>query len=353
MLAATPPYDGMEHILSQLTPKLRLAAEYYLRNGSWPKITDTENGGAALSSARSAVGRPDRKYHCYTSILSQIAPDWSCTMKRPATEYPLCLQQSVDYYISNGHWPSSRVPEGRGIGCARFGDYSGYHEKLDLLDPNWRRPLRACADCGAEFAPNHSQQRFCGGSCKEAASGRRRIAYRARRRELARLPNAREVNRRSQRKRRSTPKGLIESRMRGRFRAALVGRASKTREVRCKDWSASWSDILGCSWEELAQHLVAQLPWGEGPDRLHKYHIDHIQPLWGADMTDIRQVKRLWHWSNLRPLCVSENAQKSRKPPTPEERRYIRISKSVGPFSGKRQVARARRQAGMAPPARA
>lgn len=71
--------------------------------------------------------------------------------------------------------------------------------------------------------------------------------------------------------------------------------------------------ILGCSFDELKQHLESQfLPWMNWDNHglyngelNHGWDIDHIEPLSNAKTED--DIIRLNHYTNLRPLCSQTN----------------------------------------------
>jgi hypothetical protein len=71
------------------------------------------------------------------------------------------------------------------------------------------------------------------------------------------------------------------------------------------------SDMLGCEWEVLKEHIeskfVAGMSWGNR----NLWHIDHIVPL--ASANSLSQLIDLCHYSNLQPLWASENQIKGAK----------------------------------------
>lgn len=74
--------------------------------------------------------------------------------------------------------------------------------------------------------------------------------------------------------------------------------------------------MVGCSVKQLLAHLNGQLPHGE---KLHDYSIDHIFPCAKYNFKDPEEQARCMHWSNLRPMLLSENSSKNDKWPTKEE----------------------------------
>lgn len=74
------------------------------------------------------------------------------------------------------------------------------------------------------------------------------------------------------------------------------------------------SDLMGCSTSFLRSHLESQFKRGMKWENYGtKWQVDHILPCSSFDHSDINQVKKCWHYSNLRPLCAIENNLKSDK----------------------------------------
>ncbi len=70
--------------------------------------------------------------------------------------------------------------------------------------------------------------------------------------------------------------------------------------------------IVGCSGRELAQHLESQFKEGMSWDNYGRsgWHIDHIIPIASFDLTDPKQQKICFHYSNLQPLWAEDNMRK-------------------------------------------
>lgn len=73
-------------------------------------------------------------------------------------------------------------------------------------------------------------------------------------------------------------------------------------------------ELLGCTFEEFKQHIESQFePWmswdnygGKKPSTINEsWDIDHIIPVSSA--ITLEDVKRLSHYTNLRPLCSYTN----------------------------------------------
>lgn len=93
---------------------------------------------------------------------------------------------------------------------------------------------------------------------------------------------------------------VLRNRTAAAFRKKRIAKDSKTLE------------IIGCSWEELKSHIDRQMLYGmTWGNRGEKWHIDHIIPL--ASAKTANELKRLCHYTNLRPLWASENLSKGSK----------------------------------------
>lgn len=72
-------------------------------------------------------------------------------------------------------------------------------------------------------------------------------------------------------------------------------------------------EILGCSYEELQQHLVRSFENNYGISYSEEYdlHIDHIVPISSAKTEE--EIIELNHYSNLQYLFAEDNLKKSNK----------------------------------------
>ena len=91
--------------------------------------------------------------------------------------------------------------------------------------------------------------------------------------------------------------------LRGRFNRALK-RNSK---------SSSVLTLIGCSIEELKEHLEQQFTEGMTWENYGKWHIDHIKPCASFDLSIPEQQQECFHYSNLQPLWGIDNIRKSDK----------------------------------------
>ena len=105
------------------------------------------------------------------------------------------------------------------------------------------------------------------------------------------------------------------------FRLKCICRTSTRKAFNAikKKKNAPSLKLLGCSWQELQQHLSAQfydrLETGEkmtlSNHGLHGWHIDHIIPLDSAKTEE--DIIKLCHYTNLQPLWAEENWRKGSK----------------------------------------
>jgi hypothetical protein len=72
-------------------------------------------------------------------------------------------------------------------------------------------------------------------------------------------------------------------------------------------------EYLGCTLEELKIHLESQFKEGMNWGNYGKWEIDHIFPLSKADLTNLEEYKKVFHYTNLQPLWKAENRSKGNK----------------------------------------
>jgi hypothetical protein len=102
----------------------------------------------------------------------------------------------------------------------------------------------------------------------------------------------------------NNPKFKLAHSLRNRLRLALRGRYKP----------GSTIDLLGCSIDECKIYLEAKFRDGMTWDNYGEvWEVDHRIPLANYDITDIEIASKLFHYTNLQPLLVSENRKKSNK----------------------------------------
>ena len=77
----------------------------------------------------------------------------------------------------------------------------------------------------------------------------------------------------------------------------------------------SSTKYLGCSVEELKIHIEKSFEEGMTWDNwsFSGWHIDHIMPFGAFDLTNEENIKKICHYSNLRPMWGVENMSKGKK----------------------------------------
>jgi hypothetical protein len=77
--------------------------------------------------------------------------------------------------------------------------------------------------------------------------------------------------------------------------------------------SASMMRLLGCTANELLQHLESRFLPGMSRENRKLWHIDHIRPLASFDLTDPEQQRIACHYTNLQPLWARDNFRKGKR----------------------------------------
>jgi hypothetical protein len=91
--------------------------------------------------------------------------------------------------------------------------------------------------------------------------------------------------------------------VRGRIRGALTRKNLRK--------STKTEQLLGCSVQELKNHLEAQFKDGMTWDNYGQWHVDHIRPCSSFDLAKPKEQKACFHYTNLQPLWAEENYKKS------------------------------------------
>lgn len=101
------------------------------------------------------------------------------------------------------------------------------------------------------------------------------------------------------------PQMMIAARLRARIYAAITRKNIK------KQYHLN--EVLGCTIKELKIHLEKQFKEGMTWNNYGAWHIDHIIPCSAFDLTDIKEQKRCFHFTNLQPLTKEANLKKHAK----------------------------------------
>jgi len=77
--------------------------------------------------------------------------------------------------------------------------------------------------------------------------------------------------------------------------------------------SKSTIELLGCSIEQLRQHLESLFKSGMSWFNYGKWHIDHIRPCASFDLRQPSEQRKCFHYTNLQPLWAKENLRKGKQ----------------------------------------
>lgn len=73
-------------------------------------------------------------------------------------------------------------------------------------------------------------------------------------------------------------------------------------------------ELLGCSWEHLRTWLTFWFQPGMSWSNYGSvWHVDHRRPCASFNLSDPRQQKECFHFSNLQPLFAGDNLRKGDK----------------------------------------
>ena len=122
------------------------------------------------------------------------------------------------------------------------------------------------------------------------------VAWKEKNRERLRL-HEREY---AKRRRAMDPDYRILGNLRSRLRHALRGENKSARTI----------ELLGCSPEFLRGYIESRFKPGMTWKNIE---IDHIRPCFAFDLSDHRQQRECFHYTNLQPLLVEHNRSKGAK----------------------------------------
>lgn len=77
--------------------------------------------------------------------------------------------------------------------------------------------------------------------------------------------------------------------------------------------SNSTMKLVGCSIDQLKNHLKKQFKIGMTWQNYGKWHIDHIKPCASFNLSKSKEQIKCFHYSNLQPLWAEENYKKHDK----------------------------------------
>ena len=159
------------------------------------------------------------------------------------------------------------------------------------------REERGCEECGLVFTAQTPNNIFCGDECKNKNQYRRR-------KEAGKIQYDKKYYRKYLKDRRNNdPVFYITGRVRHLTRGAFQRRGYKK--------NGKTSEIIGCDWDTLKQHIEDQFKDGMSWENRSEWDIDHIYPLAWCETEE--EVIIYSHYSNLQPLWRDENQDKGDK----------------------------------------
>ena len=69
-------------------------------------------------------------------------------------------------------------------------------------------------------------------------------------------------------------------------------------------------DLVGCTVQELRDHLESKFTDGMSWENHGEWHVDHIKPCASYALADEAQQKECFHYTNLQPLWANDNMSK-------------------------------------------
>ena len=97
----------------------------------------------------------------------------------------------------------------------------------------------------------------------------------------------------------------LRSRLFGLLRKSLISKGDMGRT----------HELIGCSLEELGQHLRSLYKPEMTDENYGEWHVDHIRPCASFELGNEEQLRECFHYTNLQPLWAEENRAKGDKLP--------------------------------------
>jgi len=112
--------------------------------------------------------------------------------------------------------------------------------------------------------------------------------------------NKKRLNEKRRKRYHNDSKYKMKQILRGRFYATIFKKYQSSMEI-------------GCSIDELCLYIESKFLSGMTWENHGEWHIDHIKPCCSFDLTDPKQQKECFHYSNLQPLWAVDNLKKGGK----------------------------------------
>lgn len=160
--------------------------------------------------------------------------------------------------------------------------------------------MKTCSKCQilkplTAFAKNSEKKDGLRSDCKECRKSVTKNYYDTNKDKI--LPR---IYKRIKNKLQSDPKFRMTHNVRCRIRYVLKNNKKANHSIK----------LLGCTFEQLKQHLERQFKNGMSWDNYGDWHVDHIRPCALFDLSDAKQQQECFHYSNLQPLWAKENLSK-------------------------------------------
>lgn len=228
-------------------------------------------------------------------------------------EFKVCIKCSENKGLEE--FAPSYYKGGR-INTCRKCSYLFYHKK------SYQKKLRASGGLPrAEKLKTEEEKRETRNKRRQIVAEKRKASYIPKPRKGPRLPEGEAKRRKNKRSRdyqkgnpkaketqrlyhqrvKNNPEVKIRKSLRARLRLVLNGtwKMGKTAES------------IGCALPELRSYLESLFQHGMTWDNYGQWHIDHIKPVCAFDLEDPKEIEKVNHYSNLRPLWAYENCAKS------------------------------------------
>lgn len=97
------------------------------------------------------------------------------------------------------------------------------------------------------------------------------------------------------------------------FRITNILRSRVTNALKGKNKSASTMELIGTDIANFKKHLSSKFKPGMSFNNYGEWEIDHIKPCSWFDLTDPKQQKQCFNFSNTQPLWRFENRSKNNR----------------------------------------
>ena len=226
--------------------------------------------------------KPFSEYGNHRNGKHGLQPSCKVCMAKHTAEYRAANREAViqsrrEYNDTNKHALAEKSKEYR-------------RKNREIIKKRWRKYAETNKEEIAEYKKEYYQKN------KQSFTDRRRMWYKE---------NKGLTADRKKEKYKKDPLFKISSILRARLGQAMRGNLK----------SATTEKLLGCSYEYARQHLENQFTDGMSWNNhgMHGWHIDHIMPCASFDLSDPKQQKECFHYTNLQPLWAEDNLKKSDK----------------------------------------